>query len=64
MSDARFTDLIGRATIDVWGDLPRDVQEAIFEITTRGKPEIRGDLAQYLHDRHPKTAHPPHEGPI
>jgi hypothetical protein len=33
MSDGldRLAGLLGRAAMDVWGDMPRDVQEALFE---------------------------------
>jgi hypothetical protein len=41
----------------VWGDLPRDLQEAIFELAARNAPEIRSDLAVYLHNHHSKTYH-------
>jgi hypothetical protein len=57
MDEPKFSDVLGRATAEVWGDLPRDLQEAIFEIATRGSPEMRGELAHYLHDHHPKTVH-------
>jgi hypothetical protein len=59
MDTEQLSNLIGSATIEVWGDLPRDLQEAIFEIAARGNPEIRGALAVMLHERHPKTVHPP-----
>jgi hypothetical protein len=26
----RFAGLLGRAAMDVWGDMPRDIQEALF----------------------------------
>lgn len=59
MDAAQLSNLIGSATIEVWGDLPRDLQEAIFEIAARGNPGIRNELAVMLHERHPKTIHPP-----
>lgn len=58
MSDVRIQTLLGQATVAVWGDLPRDLQEAIFELAARNAPEIRAELATYLHDRHPRTEHP------
>ena len=30
MADERFACLLGKAAIDVWADMPRDVQEALF----------------------------------
>jgi hypothetical protein len=57
MSENLFESLLGKATIEVWGDLPRDLQEAIFELAARNAPEMRSGLAAYLHDHHPKTDH-------
>lgn len=36
--------------IEVWGDMPTEIQEALFEVAIRGRP----DLAKLLHDRHPR----------
>jgi hypothetical protein len=57
MSESLFESLLGKATVGVWGDLPRDLQEAIFELAARNAPEMRSDLAAYLHNHHPKTYH-------
>jgi hypothetical protein len=59
MTDTTIVNLVGQATIEVWGDLPRDIQEAIFELAVRRNPTIRNELAIHLHDRHPRTQHPP-----
>ena len=32
----RFANLLGRAAMDVWGDMPRDIQEALFETAMKG----------------------------
>jgi hypothetical protein len=48
---------LGRAAIDVWGDVPRDLQEALFETAVRGRDDLRPILARLLHDRHPRTEH-------
>lgn len=53
--EAEFRDQLGGAVLEVWGDLPRDLQEAIFEIAMRNAPEQRNELAKLLHDRHPRT---------
>ncbi|UYO46918.1 hypothetical protein KQX63_10565 [Rhodopseudomonas palustris] len=53
--EAQFRDQLGGAVLEVWGDLPRDLQEAIFEIAMRNAPEQRNELAKLLHDRHPRT---------
>jgi hypothetical protein len=39
--------------------MPRDIQEALFETAMRGHDDLRHDLAKLLHDRHPRTEHPP-----
>lgn len=54
----RFASLLGLAALDVWGDMPRDIQEALFETAMRGHEAERQDLARLLHDRHPRTQHP------
>ena len=45
--------------MDVWGDMPRDIQEALFETAMKGQDAEREELARLLHDRHPRTLHPP-----
>ena len=55
----RFVSLLGRAAMDVWGDMPRDIQEALFETALKGLDADREELARMLHDRHPRTLHPP-----
>jgi hypothetical protein len=37
----RFASLLGRAAMDVWGDIPRDIQEALFETAMKGHPADR-----------------------
>jgi len=51
--------LIGRTALALWGFFPRDVQEMIFETAVEGHEALRHDLAVFLHERHPRTAHPP-----
>jgi hypothetical protein len=59
MTDERtFASLLGEAAMAVWGDMPRDIQEALFETAMRNRPEQRHDLAVLLHERHPRTLHP------
>jgi hypothetical protein len=55
----RFANLLGRAALDVWGDMPRDIQEALFETAVKGHEPEREALARLLHGRHPRTMHPP-----
>jgi hypothetical protein len=58
----RLANLLGRAAMEVWGDMPRDIQEALFETAMRGRDAEREELARLLHDRHPRTLHPAKPG--
>jgi hypothetical protein len=53
-----YAQLLGKAVIDVWGDMLPEIQEALFEAAVRKRPELRLGLAKLLHERHPRTAHP------
>jgi hypothetical protein len=50
----RFTKLLGRAALDVWGDMPRDIQEALVETAMKGQRAEREELARLLHGHHPR----------
>jgi hypothetical protein len=50
--------LLGRAVFQLWPDLPRDMQEQVFD-TASNDPDVRSRLAVLLHDQHPRTAFPP-----
>ncbi len=52
-------ELLGRAVFDLWARLPRDVQELLFAAAVVHEPTAAERLAIELHDRHPRTAHPP-----
>jgi hypothetical protein len=54
----RFALLLGHAALSVWPDLPRDAQERLFAAAV-DDGIIANSLAVFLHDRHPKSAHPP-----
>lgn len=56
--EVRFAALLGRAALKTWADLPRDAQERLFAVAV-DDGVIANELAEFLHDRHPKTAHPP-----
>jgi hypothetical protein len=43
--------------MDIWGDMPRDIQEALFETAMKGQEAEREELARLLHERHPRTLH-------
>jgi hypothetical protein len=47
---------LGEAVAAVWGKLPADVQQALFEAAIGSAGEgSRETLAIYLHGRHPRT---------
>jgi len=60
-SDDRYALALGRAVTNVWAELPRDVQEKLFEQAVvaghRGERDesLREQLAKHLHDRHART---------
>ena len=57
--EERFAVLLGQAALSVWGDMPRDIQEALFETAMKGNDRDREGFARLLHARHPRTLHPP-----
>jgi hypothetical protein len=50
---------LGHAVVRKWSDLPKGVQNHLFEeaVTARGEA-IRTPLAVFLHEKHPRTADP------
>jgi len=58
----RFEHKVGRAALKIWSKLPRELQENPFEDAVGGDEQLRQQLAVYLHDHHPRTAHPPRSG--
>ena len=48
-----FERLLGQAAFKLWPDLPRDVQEQLFETAVPLDPAVRNSLAIFLHDHHP-----------
>ena len=58
-SASEFERLLGQAALRLWSDLPRGVQEQLFEAAVPLDISVRHRLAVFLHDHHPKTAHPP-----
>lgn len=53
------TMLLGAAAAKLWADLPRDIQEQLFETAVPDDDAVRNSLAVFLHERHPRTQHPP-----
>jgi hypothetical protein len=50
--------LLGEAAFKQWSQLPRDVQELLFETAAPFDGPDRNGMATVLHEHHPKTAHP------
>jgi len=52
--------LLGEAVIDVWGGLPQDIQQKLFEqavlVGHGDEADLRERLARFLHDHHQRTA--------
>jgi hypothetical protein len=52
---------LGAAVVHVWGELPREVQEKLFEHAvvaghqSERDESLREELAKYLHDHHERT---------
>jgi hypothetical protein len=57
-SDGAMAKVLGAAVIDAWAELPREVQEMLFEraVANGHGDALRHDLALFLHERHPRTA--------
>jgi glucose-6-phosphate-specific signal transduction histidine kinase len=57
----RYAMALGHAVIEAWGHLPQPIQEELFEKAvlaghrTEKDESLREQLAQFLHDRHPRT---------
>jgi hypothetical protein len=58
MDENQFAALLGHAALKVWPELPRDAQEMLFAAAVQDSA-VANALATYLHDHHPRTAHPP-----
>lgn len=61
LDDRRVAALLGTAALHNWAELPRDVQETLFEhavvVGHQGERDesLREMLAKFLHDRHSRT---------
>jgi hypothetical protein len=58
MDHNQFAALLGHAALKAWPDLPREAQEKLFAAAVEDGV-IANALATYLHEHHPRTAHPP-----
>ena len=56
-----FTRALGTAVVHVWGELPQEVQEKLFEHAvvaghqSERDESLREQLAKYLHEHHQRT---------
>ena len=57
MDQTKAAMTLGQAAIELWPSLPRDFQEQLFERVMAASLDLRTELATFLHDRHPRTAH-------
>jgi hypothetical protein len=61
-TDDRFVEALGLAALDIWSELPQEIQQSLFERAvarghrTERDESLREQLAQFLHDHHERTA--------
>ena len=59
--EAYFERALGAAVVRKWANLPRSIQEALFEEAivaghrSQRDESLREQLAQFLHNKHPRT---------
>ena len=55
----RLTRALGEAVIQIWSNLPQDMQLHLLQeaVTSHGE-SIRAQLAVFLRDKHPRTSDP------
>jgi glucose-6-phosphate-specific signal transduction histidine kinase len=57
----RFVGVMGQAAIDLWSELPQEIQQTLFERAvllghqTERDESLREQLAQFLHANHDRT---------
>jgi hypothetical protein len=52
----QFASALGAAVVRIWGRLPAELQNRLFEEAVSSRDEnIRPRLAVYLHEKHPRT---------
>jgi hypothetical protein len=57
----RFFEALGLAALDMWSELPKPIQQTLFERAlvrghrTERDENLREQLAQFLHDHHERT---------
>jgi hypothetical protein len=61
--DPRIVQALGTAAIRLWSDLPREIQEQLFESAvalghySERDESLREQMAKFLHDHHKRTLH-------
>jgi hypothetical protein len=61
-SAERFFNILGVAALDLWSNLPQEIQQRLFERAvllghqTERDESLQEQLAQFLHARHDRTA--------
>ena len=61
-SAEQFVQVLGVAALDLWSELPQEIQQRLFERAvlaghkTERDESLREQLAQFLHDHHERTA--------
>ena len=61
-SAERFFNILGVTALDLWSNLPQEIQQQLFERAvlvghkTERDESLREQLAQFLHVRHERTA--------
>jgi hypothetical protein len=58
MDENQVASLLGLAALRAWPKLPREAQELLFSAAV-DDGVIANSLAEFLHERHPRTPHPP-----
>jgi len=53
--DLDLSKALGEAVVRIWGLLPTDVQQHLFEEAASHGVETRSQLALFLHGKHPRT---------
>ena len=51
----QLSQALGEAVVRIWGLLPPEVQQHLFEEATSQAAETRSQLALFLHGKHPRT---------
>jgi hypothetical protein len=59
-NETHYERVLGAAVVRIWGELPRAIQEMLFELAVEADERsdgLREQLAIFLHNKHPRTEH-------